>query len=336
MKRDVWKLGLFLLLIALSCQIEVFGCYPLLAAAFMAVYMEDFHRGKILFFVYMCMVLWLPMASLAKYGVALLVSVVAVLFTERMFQSCRRIWGAALTGGITALVGYGGTVLPIGGVRHPLIPALEGLLIFSLCFFLNRGAAYIIQLEPVKRKRPEQPREGRLLEYAQAMGGLSRSFSRMSQMRQSGSGEMEYMCRELTARVCGACSQCAECAIRSADTPMLFTRLLSSLWETGQVEEEVRRDLEEGCVCSGEVLEEAARIFEKAHLNLAWYNRLIENRELIAGQIDAMAGCLKDCIDKETQVDEQERGRILSLQFQLRERGVSPSHIHFFEQSDGT
>ena len=98
---------------------------------------------------------------------------------------------------------------------------------------------------------------------------------------------------------------------------MLFTRLLSSLWETGQVEEEVRRDLEEGCVCSGEVLEEAARIFEKAHLNLAWYNRLIENRELIAGQIDAMAGCLKDCIDKETQVDEQERGRILSLQFQL-------------------
>ena len=336
MKRDVWKLGLFLLLIALSCQIEVFGCYPLLAAAFMAVYMEDFHRGKILFFVYMCMVLWLPMASLAKYGVALLVSVVAVLFTERMFQSCRRIWGAALTGGITALVGYGGTVLPIGGVRHPLIPALEGLLIFSLCFFLNRGAAYIIQLEPVKRKRPEQLREGRLLEYAQAMGVLSRSFSRMSQMRQSGSGEMEYMCRELTARVCGACSQCAECAIRSADTPMLFTRLLSSLWETGQVEEEVRRDLEEGCVCSGEVLEEAARIFEKAHLNLAWYNRLIENRELIAGQIDAMAGCLKDCIDKETQVDEQERGRILSLQFQLRERGVSPSHIHFFEQSDGT
>ena len=120
MKRDVWKLGLFLLLIALSCQIEVFGCYPLLAAAFMAVYMEDFHRGKILFFVYMCMVLWLPMASLAKYGVALLVSVVAVLFTERMFQSCRRIWGAALTAiRISILVGYGGTVLPsaVSGTR---------------------------------------------------------------------------------------------------------------------------------------------------------------------------------------------------------------------------
>ncbi len=336
MKRDIWKLGFFLLLMALSCQIEVFGCYPLLAAVFMAVYMEDFHRGKILFFVYMCMVLWLPMASLAKYGVALLVSVVAVLFAERMFQSCRRIWGAALTGGIISLVGYGGTVLPIAGARHPLVPALEGLLVFSLCFFLNRGAAYIIQREPVRDESAHQPQEGRLLEYAQAMGGLSRSFSRMSRMRQDGPGEMEYMCRELTARVCGACSQCGECAIWSVDRPALFNRLLSSLWENGQVEEEVQRDLKEKCVCSEDVLEEAARIFERAHLNLAWYNRLIENRELIAGQIDAMAGCLKDCINKEAQVDDRERGRILSLQFQLRERGVAPSHIHFFEQSDGT
>ena len=85
----------------------------------MAVYMEDFHRGKILFFVYMCMVLWLPMASLAKYGVALLVSVVAVLFTERMFQSCRRIWGAALTGGITAWWATAGPCCPsaVSGTR---------------------------------------------------------------------------------------------------------------------------------------------------------------------------------------------------------------------------
>lgn len=336
MKRDVWKLGLFLLLIALSCQIEVFGCYPLLAAAFMAVYMEDFHRGKILLFCYACMVLWLPVASLAKYGVLLLTAMVAVVFAERMYQSCKRIYGAAVTGMITAAVSYGGNVLQIARIQNQWIPVLEGMLVFSLCFFFNRGTAWLIQKEWGSRKRWVEPENERLRSYAQAMGGLSKTFSHMSRMQQNDPAEVEFMRRELVARVCDDCTQCAVCTVRTADGAGILQKLLQSLWETGQVNRKLQEDLETKCICSKEVLEEAARIFEKAHLNLAWYNRLIENRELIAGQIDAMAGCLKECVNREKQVDDREKGKILSLQIQLRERGLRPGRIHFFERSDGT
>ena len=336
MKRDLWKLGFFLLLMALACQIEIFGCYPFVAAVFMAVYLEDFHRGKLLLSAFVCMVLWLPMISLAKYSILLLVGAVAVLFSERMYQSFQRIAGAALAGGITTLVFYGGNVLQIVGIQYQWIPVLEGMLVFSLCFFLNRGAAWIIQWKPVRAQQRDSPEAYRLLAYAEAMGGLSKSFSSMSRPRRQGSSEIAYMQQELTDRVCADCSRCETCSVKNGDMPGIFSQLLTSLWETGQVEEELQKDLEKQCVCSREVLQEAVRIFEKAHLNLAWYNRLIENRELIAGQIDAMADCLKDCIGREKLIDDQERGTIFSLQLRLRERGLYPGKIHMFEQSDGT
>ena len=336
MKRDLWKLGLFFLIIAGSCQIEVFGCFPVLTAVYMALYMEDFHRGKILLFTYVCMTLWLPMTGLVKYGVLLLVSMVAVLFAERMYQSCKRIYGAAAAGVITALVSYGGNVLQVVRVAYQWIPVLEGMLVFSLCFFGNRAAAWLIQKEWGVLRQQEPAENERLRAYARAMGGLSKAFSGMSRVRQNGSLEMEYMREELNQRVCANCSEAAMCPARNTDVSGVLTRVLQSLWDTGQVEETLRQDLEKKCVCSREVLEEAARIFEKAHLNLAWYNRLIENRELIAGQIDAMAGCLRECINKEKQVDDREKGKILALQFQLRERGLHPGKIHFFERSDGT
>lgn len=335
-KRDLWKLGLFLLLIAVAAQIEIFGCFPVLAAVYMAIYMEDFHRGKILIFCYVCMILWLPMTSLAKYAVLLLVSMVAVLFAERMYQSCRRIYGAAVTGVVTVAVSYGGSVLQITRMQYRWIPVLEGMLVFSLCFFANRGAFWLIQKEWGKKHQWPEPEDERLRSYAQAMGGLSKTFASMSRIQENSPVEMEYMCRELVEKVCCSCSQCAVCTTKNAKGAGVLQRLLQSLWETGRVEEGLKKDLEKRCVCSEEVLEESVRIFEKANLNLAWYNRLIENRELIAGQIDAMAGCLKECIHKEKQVDDREKGRILSLQFRLRERGLRPGRIHFYERSDGT
>ncbi len=43
------------------------------------------------------------------------------------------------------------------------------------------------------------------------------------------------------------------------------------------------------------MVEEAVRVFERVSLNRAWYQRLVENREVIAEQLDAMAYIMQDC-----------------------------------------
>ena len=48
-------------------------------------------------------------------------------------------------------------------------------------------------------------------------------------------------------------------------------------------------------------------MFEKASLNRAWYNRLLENRQTIAEQLDAMAYIMKDCAKEEKLLDTQEK-----------------------------
>ena len=41
------------------------------------------------------------------------------------------------------------------------------------------------------------------------------------------------------------------------------------------------------------------RVFERVSLNRAWYQRLVENREVIAEQLDAMAYIMQDCAREE-------------------------------------
>ncbi len=335
MKRDLWKLGLFFLLFAGAAHIDVMGCYPVLAAAFMAVYLEDFHRGKILLFSYIALFLWLPVAGVVKYGVLFLIAAVGVLFLERMYGGCSRMAGTVLMGITVMLVSYGGNALQIVRLGYRWIPLLEGMMVFSLGFLGGAPASWLIQWEPRPRQR-EHPEERRLLAYADAMDGLSKSFSDMSRQPAAQPLEMGIFRQELTAKVCTDCGSSAVCTIKNGDMTGIFGQLLKGLYENGSVKENLTEDLRKRCSCPDEVIAEATRIFEKANLNMAWYNRLIENREMIAGQIDAMSYCLKDCITGEKQADEGKRQEIYRLKFALRERGLRPGEIHFYDRSDGT
>ena len=71
-----------------------------------------------------------------------------------------------------------------------------------------------------------------------------------------------------------------------------------------------------------EMTAEALRIFEKASLNMAWYNRLVENREVIAEQLDAMAYIMEDCAKKQKNITEECRSNLQDIAYRARERGI--------------
>ena len=59
-------------------------------------------------------------------------------------------------------------------------------------------------------------------------------------------------------------------------------------------------------------------MFERVSLNHAWYNRLLENRQVIAEQLDAMAYIMQDCAREERVLDTQERRAISEIRYRAK------------------
>lgn len=111
---------------------------------------------------------------------------------------------------------------------------------------------------------------------------------------------------EVTGRICASCNQCAICWEENT-TPMyqVLYRFLQALQRGADVNESAQ-ELEQYCPYKDEMIEQIMLVFEKAHLNMAWYNRLQENRDVIAQQLDAMAYIMEDCANEEQDVTARE------------------------------
>ena len=83
------------------------------------------------------------------------------------------------------------------------------------------------------------------------------------------------------------------------------------------------------------MVEEAVRVFERVSLNRAWYNRLLENREVIAEQLDAMAYIMQDCAREERVLDAKEKHAMAEIRYRAKEQGILVEELHLIEMADG-
>ncbi len=76
-------------------------------------------------------------------------------------------------------------------------------------------------------------------------------------------------------------------------------------------------------------------MFERVSLNRAWYNRLLENREVIAEQLDAMAYIMQDCAKEELLLDTQEKRKLSEIRYRAKEHGIVAESLHLIRAADG-
>ena len=62
------------------------------------------------------------------------------------------------------------------------------------------------------------------------------------------------------------------------------------------------------------------------------YNRLLENRGIIAEQLDAMAYIMEDCAREYRDVSQQEARLLSSVKYRLKERGIQVKQIHLYQR----
>lgn len=322
----------------LAPQFEVAGVYPMVPALFMIGFVSGVNRNLLFLCSISGLIILAPVAVMVKYALIVLASALVVRGVEWYRGHCRSLLAGGLCGGITVIVGLFWHGLQLPGTAGIFIRICEGIMVSCFVYVVSRLLSMIPEWEP-KREQPPlmyAPGGRRLTDYAESFEKLSRTFRKMNRFKDDFSAEeLGRMQTEVTGRICASCSQCALCW--EEDTMPMYQvlyRFLQSL-QRGEDVRESSAELGEYCMYKEELVEQVMLVFEKAHLNMAWYNRLQENRDVIAQQLDAMAYIMEDCANEEQDVTAREGKISASIRYVWKEAGVVIEQLRLLENSHG-
>lgn len=339
MKKNVVRQMILSGISGLLCGVHILECYPFVPAYFAALYLAEVKVGWILAATYIGMLFFMPFTAMVKYAVILAVTIGIVKLVEWATDSCPAYLVGMLTALATMIISFCGNLLEWR--NQPIWQAvlLEGMFVLGAVILLHRAVHMILEWKwelPVAEV-PEVKREDRLRGYAESFEGLSKVFLHMSE-RKDGYSQEEYgrFQNELTGKLCLNCDSCAICwETETAPIYEILPRLIGEIMEKGRASREQQDELGRYCKRSRDMVTEAIRVFERVSLNRAWYNRLLENRQTIAEQLDAMAYIMQDCAKEEVLLDAKEKGKLMELRYHAKECGIIIEQLHLYETVDG-
>ncbi len=342
MNKSKWKEIVLYGITMIAARVEFAGCYPLIPGVFAAICMEEVNKTLLLIFSIFGMALFTSVQAMAKYTMVLLITGVVVKLVEWAYKNCRTYVGAGAAGISVLLLTIAGELMLVRNRTAIWMGVLEAVLVYTMVLvlspvvhmFLEENMFSIFGKKNIEQTAPEHGQK--LQNYARSFSGLSQIFSQMESFKSSFEPEeMGKMQQEIAGKICMSCDQCAICW-QEDTSPMyeLFFRLFHSIEKRGNAEEDVHRELAGCCPYSDSIVEEAVGIFEKARLNLAWYNRLLENRGIIAEQLDAMAYIMEDCAREYRDVSQQESRLVSAVKYRLKERGIQVKEIHLYQRQN--
>lgn len=321
------------------CSVSVMGCYPLVPAYFAALYLEQVSTPLLLGIMYIGIFLFMPLTAAVKYAVVLLIIWGAIRLIEWANEGCPAFMAAFMAAISTVIISFAGGLLEWKNQPEMSAVILEGMFICGAVILLGRAMHLILhwQIEYRTEEKKERGKEDRLRGYAESFQGLSRIFYTMSNTKNTYyTGELGQIQNELTGKICANCDSCALCWERDS-TPLygILSQMIAGIWNGGAPEEETKEQLQQYCVRSKDMVEEAVRVFERVNLNRAWYNRLLENRQVIAEQLDAMAYIMQDCAREEQVLDAQEKYALSEIRYRAKEQGIVIEDMHLIETVAG-
>ena len=223
--------------------------------------------------------------------------------------------------------------------------ASGGLLAFAIIVFLHYFVSQMLKLAyylRFKRKKDgtvETLRIGqnnpRIESFAYAVNGLSDAFFAMSQPKEKRiTEEVSLLEQELTGKLCASCDGCAICWNENRMRRQGGIRALLHAVINHSTKEELLLDpYVENCHRYEGMVEEALQAFGRLELNRAWYNRLRENRYVIAQQLDAMADVVEEWTKLRVNVDEKYSSVLPEIVYQVKEKGLIATNMHIFEEN---
>lgn len=352
--RNLIQKGIYGILGILVCMVNIMGYYPLVPS-FYAVYCLSKRRIWLVYLgIFAGIAYFMPFQEGVKYIFILAILYLAIHFY--IWANCKCSgWAAGIMAAvITAVMNCSGQSFA-GMDRAELILGIaEGFMVFGFTVFFHyveemlcQSGASLSQRAAMEKWSRANGRlggmqlqdeqveitEARVSSFVTAVNGLSEAFQGMGKVKER--SMMDYAAgleREVAGHLCVNCEGCAICW--DQNYMPLSTGIRRMLYEVvahRPKEEIVESDFVEGCPHYVGMVETAIDIFGKMELNEAWYRRLIENRKVIAHQLDAMADLLQEWTHSSRNVDKAHWILIAKIAFEAKERGLLAQQIHLYE-----
>lgn len=342
--------GIYGILGVVVCMIHIMGYYPLVPS-FYAVYCLNKKRTWLIYLgLFTGIAYFMPFQEGVKYIFVLTILHLAIYFYIWANSKCSG-WVAGIMGGIiTAVMNCSGQSLA-GMDRMELILGIgEGLLVVGFTVGLhyveemlgNSKGSMVGNVHLAKMRMVNEPRESMVTDtkvsaFVTAVNGLSEAFQGMGRVKER--SMMDYAAgleREVAGHLCINCEGCAICW--DQNYMPLSTGIRRMLYEVvahRPKEEILESDFVEGCPHYVGMVEAAMEAFGKMELNEAWYRRLVENRKVIAQQLDAMADLVQEWTKGKRNVDRAHWILIARIMFEAKEKGILAQEIHLYEDEQG-
>ena len=326
----------------------IMGYYPLVPAFFAANSLLQENS----FFLYIGIVLgmgyFMPLSSIVKYVIALVVIAVAIRFYQWANYRCGGIAAAVIAGVVTIILNMSGRALGSMDRMQILLGISEGVLVFGATILLYFAIEWILALRifkqvPGRDEEDLEPEIGAISEskerisaFATAVDGLSNAFTMMNRAKEPGGMEsVGILEQEITGKLCASCEGCAVCWNENWNHLVgKIRRMLNAVVEHRPKEEIVSKEYVTECHCYPDMVEEAILAFSRMELNQAWYKRLLENRLVIASQLDAMSDLMQDWAKGDRLLDSGCRMQLVKIAFEVKERGLIAEDVHIYENLD--
>ena len=325
----------------------IMGYYPLLPAFYGACCLEQ--RRNILLYIGMFVTMGYTMSpgAMVKYLFILLVAGTGIRFYMWANRKCAG-WTAGIIAGIcTIIMNCSGMIFAKLEQREMILGLCEGVIVCGMTVVFH----YLLQMSSEMGKvfaapflqrevAMMQPAGGyeseRMQAFAEAVDELSVAFAAIGKKEELSSHEsVTVLEEEITAKMCSSCDACAICwgAAKHVHTSKI-RRMLQAVVAHNSKEDIIESNYMENCPCYRGMVEEAVWAFSRMELNEAWYQRLQENRMVIAGQLDAMADVMQDWTKGQKNLDGKSKMLLARIGFEVRERGLVAEQIHIYEDRD--
>lgn len=332
------------ILALLSGGVGVMGCYPLLPAFFAVCSTSENAHIWVLAGSFMSIFWLMPISTMIKYLFVLVIIGLGTRIYRWMNHGCN-VWEAGIiAGAATIVMNLAEKSFNLQDLNVLLLGISEGMIVLGAAVCMHYLGALPFHLKYRMETREAAPYQvvsmqgrqaDRMESLAYAVNGLSDAFMAMSQPKEKLiTEEVSVLEQELTGKLCASCDGCAICWNENRMRRQGGIRaLLYAVINHSSKEELLQAPYVEDCGRYEGMVEEAIQAFGRLELNHAWYNRLQENRYVIAQQLDAMAGLMEEWAKSRVNVDKRHQKLLSRVAYEVKEKGLLTDNLHVYEDN---
>ena len=343
--RDVFKEVLKGLLAYVSCGIGFMELYPLLPAYFAVCSVEGQASVFVVIGTLFGMSSFMTMECVLKYVFILLVIWLGIKLYIWSNHFCNHWVVAGFSGCATTIMSYAGNAFYIHQARVLLEGLYEGIMVFGITLCMHYVLRIPFHLGYLLKSQQKDYGYGiygvrenqtqKMESFAYAVNGLSDAFMILSQPKEKlPMEEVSVLEQELTGKLCASCDGCAICWNENRMKRQGGIRaLLHAVINHSTKDELLKEPYVNECYRYEHMVDEAIQAFGRLELNYAWYNRLCENRYVIAQQLDAMAGLMEEWAKSKVNVDKKYKTLLAEIAYEVKEKGMLVEDLHVYEEN---